>query len=157
MSGEAGIAKTQGAVGTTGMFIFSWLDSGCGSSRHAVFSSCGWPGGTALEQELFQVEIINVYRTRGAGASVCMRACKVLCGLSCYITMYLHNVGRESLTTTILVNLLFPYTARELLSSCGVGSRAHRLSSCGTQALLPCGLFPDQWLNPCPLHWKVDS
>ena len=20
-----------------------------------------------------------------------------------------------------------------------------------------CGIFPDQGLNPCPLHWKVDS
>ena len=36
--------------------------------------------------------------------------------LSCYITIYLQNVGREqeavgqeSLTTTILANLLFPY------------------------------------------------
>jgi len=39
-----------------------------------------------------------------------------LSDLSCYITIYLQNVGREqeavgqeSLTTTILANLLFPY------------------------------------------------
>ena len=34
-----------------------------------------------------------------------------------------------------------------------------RLSSCGSRAqlLLGCGLFPDQGLNPCPLHWQADS
>lgn len=32
-------------------------------------------GGPALEQELFQVEIIYVYGTRGAGASVCVCTC----------------------------------------------------------------------------------
>ena len=48
---------------------------------------------------------------------------------------------------------------------------AHRLSSCGSQALehrlgivahglscsTACGIFPDQGSNPCPLHWQVDS
>ena len=29
---------------------------------------------------------------------------------------------------------------------------AHRLSCSG-----PCGIFPDQGLNPCPLHWEADS
>ena len=29
---------------------------------------------------------------------------------------------------------------------------AHGLS-CSTA----CGIFPDQGLNPCPLHWQVDS
>ena len=35
----------------------------------------------------------------------------------------------------------------------------HRLSSCGTWASCPavCGIFPDQGLKPCPLHWQVDS
>ena len=28
------------------------------------------------------------------------------------------------------------------------------LSGCGTQA---CGIFPDQGLNQCPLHWQADS
>ena len=28
----------------------------------------------------------------------------------------------------------------------------HRLS-CSSE----CGIFPDQWLNPCPLRWQVDS
>ena len=32
------------------------------------------------------------------------------------------------------------------------GLRAHRLS-CPTA----CRIFPDQGLNPCPLHWQVDS
>ena len=38
------------------------------------------------------------------------------------------------------------------LSSCGVGSSAHGLSCSAA-----CGIFPDQGLNPCPLHWKADS
>ena len=34
-----------------------------------------------------------------------------------------------------------------------------RLSSCGTWAwfLYRMGISPDQGLNPCPLHWQVDS
>ena len=67
-------------------------------------------------------------------------------------------------------------------SSCGtraqqlwnVGSVvvAHGLSVCGLQQLwhagsvvvahglscsAACGIFPDQGLNPCPLHWQADS
>ena len=32
-------------------------------------------------------------------------------------------------------------------------------SSCGTRAWLPttCGIFQDQGLNLCPLHWQMDS
>ena len=35
----------------------------------------------------------------------------------------------------------------------------HRLNSCGAQAYcsMACGIFPDQGLNPCLLHWQVDS
>ena len=32
------------------------------------------------------------------------------------------------------------------------GLRAHRLS-----CPMACGIFPDRGLNPCPLHWQVDS
>ena len=40
------------------------------------------------------------------------------------------------------------------------GARAleQGFSSCITQALLPsmaCGIFPDQRVNPCPLHWTT--
>ena len=44
---------------------------------------------------------------------------------------------------------------------------ARGLSSCGTWASVvvahglscsaACGIFPDQGLNPCPLHWQADS
>ena len=35
-----------------------------------------------------------------------------------------------------------------------VGSSTCGLSSCGARALVtPCGIFPDQEWNPCPLHW----
>ena len=36
----------------------------------------------------------------------------------------------------------------------------HRLSSCGSRGpscSAACGIFPDQGLNPCPLHWQADS
>ena len=40
-------------------------------------------------------------------------------------------------------------------SSCGSsGALEHRLSSCGAGACsAACGIFPDQGVNPCPLHW----
>ena len=35
----------------------------------------------------------------------------------------------------------------------------YRLSSCGYGLSYPaaCGIFLDQSLNPCPLHWQLDS
>jgi len=27
----------------------------------------------------------------------------------------------------------------------------------GLRCSTACGFFPDQWLNPCPLHWQEDS
>ena len=35
---------------------------------------------------------------------------------------------------------------------CRLSSVEHRLS-----CFAACGIFPDQGLNPCPLHWQVDS
>ena len=37
--------------------------------------------------------------------------------------------------------------------------QTRRLSNCGSRAqlLAACGIFPDQGLNPCPLHWQADS
>ena len=37
--------------------------------------------------------------------------------------------------------------------------QTRRLSNCGSRAQLlwACGIFPDQGLNPCPLHWQADS
>ena len=45
------------------------------------------------------------------------------------------------------------------LRSCGCwlwsrGSAVAALRLCGSRA---CGIFPDQGLNLCPLHWRVDS
>ena len=71
------------------------------------------------------------------------------------------------------------FSLRWLLWLRSTGSRHVGFSSCGTQALVvvahglqnagsvvvahgpscsaACGIFPDQGLNPCPLHWQVDS
>ena len=56
---------------------------------------------------------------------------------------------------------------RELLSSCGAqDSQCCGFSYCGAKALGLMGftssfhsrvIFPDQGLNPRPLHWQVDS
>ena len=37
--------------------------------------------------------------------------------------------------------------------------QTRRLSNCGSRAQLLRGMwiFPDQGLNPCPLHWQADS
>ena len=42
---------------------------------------------------------------------------------------------------------------------CGVWVLGHRLSSCGSRfsCSSACGIFPDQGLNPCLLHWPADS
>ena len=38
-------------------------------------------------------------------------------------------------------------------SCCGAQALELRLRSCGAT----CGISPDQGLNPCPLHWQVNS
>ena len=44
------------------------------------------------------------------------------------------------------------------LSGCDLQALEHRLSSCGAWACsVACGIFPDQGLNPCPLHWHMIS
>ena len=46
------------------------------------------------------------------------------------------------------------------LNSCGSQVIGHRLNGCGAHRLscsLAYGIFPDQGLNPCLLHWEVDS
>ena len=74
--------------------------------------------------------------------------------------------------------LLF-VAVRGLLLLRSTGSRCAGFSSCGSRASVvvacglysagsvvvvhglscstACGIFPDQGLNPCPLHWQVDS
>ena len=45
------------------------------------------------------------------------------------------------------------------LSSCGSWALECRLSSCGhgLSCSVACGIFLDQGLNPCPLHWQMDA
>ena len=45
------------------------------------------------------------------------------------------------------------------LRNCSSWALKRRLSSCGAwiQLLMACGIFPDQGLNPCSLHWQADS
>ena len=50
------------------------------------------------------------------------------------------------------------------LSSCGMGAPQLQLPGSRAQVMAlrlsrsrPCGIFPDQGLNPCLLHWQVDS
>ena len=43
-------------------------------------------------------------------------------------------------------------------NSCSSRALEHRLSSCaGLSCSAACGIFLDQGLNPCLLHWKADS
>ena len=78
------------------------------------------------DSKAFQVELIYVYRTKVAHGQVgaSSHTCTVLCGLSCYITTCLQNMGQEwetagqeGLATTILANLLFPSSPLQRLSS----------------------------------------
>ena len=51
------------------------------------------------------------------------------------------------------------FSLQWLLLLWSTGSRRAGFSSCGSQAQLfmACGIFPDQGLNLCPLHWQADS
>ena len=59
------------------------------------------------------------------------------------------------------------FSLRWLLLLWSTGSRHEGFSSCGARASVvvahglscsvACGIFPDQGLNLCPLHWQVDS
>ena len=45
-------------------------------------------------------------------------------------------------------------------SSCRVwalGAAASVVVACGFSCTEAYGFFPDQGLNPCPMHWQVDS
>ena len=45
-------------------------------------------------------------------------------------------------------------------SCCGawaLGTQASVVVAHGLSCSVACGIFPDQGLNPCPLHWQVDS
>ena len=48
-----------------------------------------------------------------------------------------------------------------LLSSCGgfssCGTRVQQVEAQGLSCPMACGIFPDQGLNLCLLHWQVDS
>ena len=52
------------------------------------------------------------------------------------------------------------FSLRWLLLLRSTGSRRTGFSSCGAGGLscsVACGIFLDQGLNPCPLHWQADS
>ena len=38
-----------------------------------------------------------------------------------------------------------------------LGARASVVVECGLSCSAACGIFPDQGLNLCPLHWQADS
>ena len=38
-----------------------------------------------------------------------------------------------------------------------LGPWASVVVACGLSCSMACGIFPDQGLNPCSLHWQVDS
>ena len=41
--------------------------------------------------------------------------------------------------------------------ACGLQSAGSVVVAHGLSCSAACGIFPDQGLNPCPLHWQVDS
>ena len=57
--------------------------------------------------------------------------------------------------------LLLSTGSREQMgfSSCGSQAREHRLNSCGNglSCSAACGIFSDQGVNLCLLHWQADS
>ena len=51
------------------------------------------------------------------------------------------------------LSLLWPL----LLQSTGSGRAGSVVLAHGPSCSTACGIFPDQGLNPCPLHWQADS
>ena len=95
--------------------------------------------------------------------------------LPCPILLPLNNSG-EILTLAISSSLAFCLSLSFFIFAVWVLCRGMQgFSSCSTQGLLmlwstgsvfaahglscreACGIFLDQGLNPCPLHWQVDS
>ena len=52
---------------------------------------------------------------------------------------------------------LLPSCVHELLLLQSTGVRASVVVVHRTSCLEPCGIFPDQGSNLCPLHWQADS
>ena len=81
-------------------------------------------------------------------------------GLLCSVSVALHRFFSSccewGLLSSVVCGLLL------LLSMCsGVGGLQEYSSSvlvaCRLSFSEACGISPDQGLNPCPLHWQVDS
>ena len=102
---------------------------------------------------------VGFLQLRRAGATLhCSARASHCSGLSC--------CGARALgTRASVVVALGPQSAwasvvvMRRLSSCGLRSLEHKLSSCGTQAQLLCGMWdlPGPGIKPMPLHWQADS
>ena len=47
--------------------------------------------------------------------------------------------------------------AASLVASTGSRRAGSAIVAHGSSCSAACGIFPDQGLNPCPLHWQADS
>ena len=95
-------------------------------------------------------------------------------GLRCCVWAF-STCGKQRLLFAVVCGLLIAVAslvvehglqARGLQQLWHAGSVvvAHRLQSTGSVVVVhrlscsaACGIFPEQGLNPCPLHWQVDS
>ena len=67
-------------------------------------------------------------------------------------SLVLVNGGSSLIAVLELLTVVASLIAEHGLLSTGSRLVAHRLC-----CFLTCGIFLDQGLNPCPLHWQVDS
>ena len=85
----------------------------------------------------------------------------------CWVFIVVHGLSLVAVSRGYSLLQCVGFSLQWLLLLRSTGSRHAGFSSCGTQASVvvahglscsvACGIFPDQGLNPRPLHWQADS
>ena len=127
-------------------------------SRSLLYTNTGFGGtdGTTLEFRLScegREACIGGVRGRWVGEGV----------LFFFILFWLHWVfGAVCRLPLVAVSggsclvALHAFSLWWLLFLLSVGSWAPVVVAHGLSCPMACGIFPDQGLNPCPLHWQMD-
>ena len=65
-------------------------------------------------------------------------------------------VAAQTLSSCVKTGLFFIEVHGVLIAVASLAAE-QGLSSCELSCPMACEIFPDQELNPCPLHWEADS
>ena len=76
-------------------------------------------------------------------------------GLHCCVQAF-SSCSEWGLLFVAVRGLLLP-VASLCCGAWALGARASVVVAHGLSCYVACGIFPEQSLNPCPLHWQADS